>query len=169
MFDDTNVLVVEDESLIADDLADWVKAAGGRVIGPARTVARALELIETTSVDAAILDAHLADRDVTPVARLLIARNVPLIFYSGLGLPEELATLHPEISADPEANAHGAGRQAASGAHQGTDGISPHPHRRHRISHHPDIRRPRLAHGPVRLFRRNAGRHTHPGYRGRRR
>lgn len=97
MFDDTNVLVVEDESLIADDLADWVKAAGGRVIGPARTVARALELIETTSVDAAILDAHLADRDVTPVARLLIARNVPLTVYSGLGLPEELATLHPEI------------------------------------------------------------------------
>ena len=97
MFDDTNVLVVEDESLIAEDIAEWVKAAGGRVIGPARTVAKALELIGATPIDAAILDAHLADRDVTPVARLLLSRNVPLIVYSGLGLPEELAAMHLNI------------------------------------------------------------------------
>lgn len=97
MFDETNVLVVEDESVIAEDIADWVKAAGGRVIGPAQTVARALELIGTTPVDAAILDARLLDRDVTPVARLLVSRNIPVIVYSGLGLPEELAAVHPDI------------------------------------------------------------------------
>ena len=98
MFDDTNILVAEDESLIADDIADWVKAAGGRVIGPARTVARALDLIGTTPVDAAILDARLEDRDITPVAQLLVARHVPLIVYSGLGLPNELAAAHPDIT-----------------------------------------------------------------------
>ena len=97
MFDDANVLVVEDESLIAEDIADWVKAAGGTVIGPVRTVAGALELIGTNTVDAAILDAHLEDRDVTPVARLLVSRNIPMIVYSGLGLPDELAAAHPDI------------------------------------------------------------------------
>jgi CheY-like chemotaxis protein len=97
MFDDTNILVVEDESLIAEDIADWVKAAGGRVVGPARTVAQALELIGTTPVDGAILDGHLEDRDVTPVAQLLVSRNVPLIVYSGIGLPDELAAAHPDI------------------------------------------------------------------------
>lgn len=97
MFHDTNILVVEDENLIAEDIADWVTAAGGKVIGPARTVAKALELIGTTPVDAAILDVRLEDRDVTPVARLLVSRHVPLIVYSGLGLPDELAAAHPDI------------------------------------------------------------------------
>jgi len=97
MLYETNVLVVEDEIAIAEDLADWVTAAGGKVIGPAPTVAKALELIGTTSVDAAILDSRLPDRDVTPVARLLLARNVPVIVYSGLGLPDELAAAHPDI------------------------------------------------------------------------
>lgn len=97
MLEDTNILVVEDESRIAEDIADWVEAAGGTVIGPAPTVAHALELLERNSVHAAILDGNLADRDVTPVARLLVSRNVPLIVYSGLGLPEELAALHPNL------------------------------------------------------------------------
>lgn len=97
MFSETKVLVVEDEIVIAEDIADWVTAAGGKVIGPAQTVARALELIGTTPVDAAILDSRLPDRDVTPVARLLMARNVPVIVYSGMGLPDELAAAYPNI------------------------------------------------------------------------
>jgi CheY-like chemotaxis protein len=89
--------VVEDESVIALDIADCVEAAGGRVVGPVPTVQEALTLLETAAVDAAILDGNLADRDVTPVALLLAARNVPIIVYSGLGLPGDLAASHPNI------------------------------------------------------------------------
>jgi CheY-like chemotaxis protein len=97
MLEDSNILVAEDETLTALDLASWVEAAGGRVVGPVATVASALALLETTPIDAAIVDANLADRDVTPVVLLLVSRNVPIIVYSGIGLPEELAARHPEL------------------------------------------------------------------------
>jgi DNA-binding NtrC family response regulator len=94
---EANILIVEDETLIALDMADCVEAAGGRVVGPVATVAGALTLLEAIPVDAAILDANLADRDVTPVALLLTARKIPTIIYSGTGLPDELAARHPSI------------------------------------------------------------------------
>jgi CheY-like chemotaxis protein len=97
MLDYANILVVEDESMIALDITDCVEAAGGTVVGPVRSVAKAMALLETVPIDAAILDANLVDRDVTPVARLLASRKVPTIVYSGLGLPEELAAEHPNI------------------------------------------------------------------------
>jgi predicted TIM-barrel fold metal-dependent hydrolase len=48
-------------------------------------------------VDAAILDVNLSDRDICPVAELLIARGVPVIFHTGLGLPDELSKKFPNL------------------------------------------------------------------------
>lgn len=97
MFDQTRVLIVEDDGLTALDLALSVKDAGGKVVGPIPTAAGALALLETVPVDAAILDTGLIDRDITPVALLLLSRNVPILVYTGLGLPTALAESHPEI------------------------------------------------------------------------
>jgi DNA-binding response OmpR family regulator len=76
-------LIVEDEPFIALDLAMAVEEARGKVIGPAGSVREALMLIEQHLVQAAILDVNLSDRDVTPIAELLIGGGVPVIFYSG--------------------------------------------------------------------------------------
>jgi CheY-like chemotaxis protein len=86
------VFIAEDEPFIAFDLAATVEDAGGVVVGPAATVKEALALLQTHHVDAAILDVNLSDRDICPVAELLIARGVPVIFHTGLGIPEELSS-----------------------------------------------------------------------------
>ncbi|MDB5686176.1 MAG: response regulator, partial [Rhizorhabdus sp.] len=97
VLENAKVLIVEDEGLIALEIADLVEAAGGSVIGPVPTVAAALALIEAERIDAAIPDGNLADRDITPVALQLRANAVPTIIYSGVGLPGELATHLPDL------------------------------------------------------------------------
>jgi hypothetical protein len=97
MFQDTRVLIAEDDGTTALDLALSVQDAGGEVVGPVPTAAGALALLETMRVDAAILDTRLFDRDVTPVALQLLSRNVPILIYSGLGLPAAFAERHPQI------------------------------------------------------------------------
>lgn len=44
-----------------------------------------------------MLDGNLGDGGVTPVAIKLIADAVPVIIYSGVGIPESLEALHPDV------------------------------------------------------------------------
>jgi DNA-binding response OmpR family regulator len=87
------VLLLEDDFFTALELAEEIEAAGGRVIGPYADVAVALRALESEPVDGAILDVHLADRDVTPVATLLVERGVPVVINSPGELPPSLAPL----------------------------------------------------------------------------
>lgn len=91
------VLIVEDEPLIAVDLAFAVEERGWRVIGPVASVHEGLSLAEGPGLSAAILDANLVDRDVTPLARRLVEQNIPIVILTGTGLPEELAQTHPHL------------------------------------------------------------------------
>lgn len=93
----TSILIVEDEVIIALGLAATVKDAGGSVIGPTSTVQHALQLITKFHLTGAILDANLADRDVTPVAIELYRRNIPFVLHSANGLPLELASALPDL------------------------------------------------------------------------
>ena len=96
---DALILVVEDELFIALDLAQAVEDAGGIVLGPAATVQEALEIIERTPVDGAILDVNLLDRDVTPVATSLIEAGTPVVIQTGVGLPDGLSSIYPGMRA----------------------------------------------------------------------
>ena len=49
-------------------------------------------------MQAAVLDVNLSDRDVTPIAELLIEGGVPVVFYSGLALPAPLRERYPSAS-----------------------------------------------------------------------
>jgi CheY-like chemotaxis protein len=91
------VFVAEDEPFIAYDLAMTIEDAGGVVVGPAATVKEALALLEIHPVAAAILDVNLCDGDICPVAELLMARGVPVIFHTGLGIPDELSARFPNL------------------------------------------------------------------------
>lgn len=97
MFSAQLILIVEDEPLLAMDLAEAVEELEGVVIGPVSTVATALELLENVSVTAAILDANLLDRDITPVALRLAGAGVPLVVYTGTGLPPEVLAQRPDL------------------------------------------------------------------------
>ena len=70
-----SILIVEDEAMVALGLAFAAEDAGAIVVGPAASTIEALTLLAEQIVDAAILDVHLIDRDVTPVALALVDRS----------------------------------------------------------------------------------------------
>src|SRR3954471_16836911 len=85
-----NILIVEDQAIIALDLQIAVEDANAQVIGPAASVREALDLLHTNAVDAAILDANLPDGDVTPVAEEMIERGIPFVINTGVAVPLQL-------------------------------------------------------------------------------
>jgi CheY-like chemotaxis protein len=93
----SRILICEDEPFIALDLAALVEDAGGEVIGPAASVREALDLLRQGPVSGAILDVHLVDRDVTPVAVLLIDGGVPVVIQTGVALPPALRERYPAL------------------------------------------------------------------------
>lgn len=85
------VLIVEDEMCLALLLEDILVHAGYRVLMAAR-LAKALELVGSKRIDAAILDINLAGTSVFPAADALRERDIPFMFVSGYGaegLPAE--------------------------------------------------------------------------------
>ena len=97
MLGDKAVLIVEDNVYMGLDLSQAVEESNGRVIGPVGTVGEALALIEDEPIAAALLDSQLADRDVTPVVKVLAAKGVPFVIHTATGLPPEVEQLHPDV------------------------------------------------------------------------
>lgn len=80
------IFVVEDEALVLMDLEDMLSEMGCIVIGPAMKVAAAQEIVASDQpIDVAMLDVNVAGDLIFPVAELLKARNVPMMFASGYG------------------------------------------------------------------------------------
>lgn len=79
------ILVVEDEPLLAMDIAGQLEDAGAHVVGPAADVAEALGLIEKYRFDAALLDANLDGAPVDAIAAALSRAKAPFAFMSGYG------------------------------------------------------------------------------------
>jgi CheY-like chemotaxis protein len=77
------ILVVEDEYLIADDLARELEAHGFLVIGPVATIEAAVEAIGSSQPDFAILDINLRGERVFPLADILSVRGIPYVFATG--------------------------------------------------------------------------------------
>jgi CheY-like chemotaxis protein len=78
-----HVLVLEDEPLIALMMKEWLEELGCETVGPAATVAKALDLIKGAPIDAALLDVTLRDQDCSEVAEVLTRQGVPFAFASG--------------------------------------------------------------------------------------
>ena len=77
------VLIVEDEFLVALSLQDHLASLGCLVIGPVTTLAAAIQVAESETVDVAILDVNLRGEMVFAAADILVERGVPIIFCSG--------------------------------------------------------------------------------------
>ena len=81
------VLVVEDEFLIADELRRVLIAGGFRVMGPVSSNEDALDLIDQDKPDFAVLDVYLGAETVTPVALELQRLKVPFVLASASSPP----------------------------------------------------------------------------------
>jgi hypothetical protein len=74
-----------DEALIGLDIVAGLEQAGAKVVGLVGTVKEALQSIESTSFEGALLDANLRGRQVDEVAGALQRRKVAFLFVSGYG------------------------------------------------------------------------------------
>lgn len=79
-----NILIVEDDYLIASDMVFLLEEHGAIVIGPEASVATAMQHIDSMMhIDAAILDINLGQELVYPVADALFTKNIPFMFTTG--------------------------------------------------------------------------------------
>ncbi len=90
------IMVVEDDLLVADLVADMLEELDYIAVGPAPTLERALELVEREALDGASLDLNLNGVPVYPLAGRCIA----------LGIPVMLATGYADRSLMPESCRH---------------------------------------------------------------
>lgn len=78
------ILLIEDEPLIAMEIADALEETGFDVVGVCHTVSHALDRLgEPDCCDAAVLDANLRNISAEPVASALAARSIPFVVVSG--------------------------------------------------------------------------------------
>src|SRR4029078_8897142 len=76
------ILIVEDDPIIALDVAETLADAGAIVIGPAHTVAQAFNLVGRGGLDAAVLDYRLEREVSSPIADWLGRVCVPYLFHT---------------------------------------------------------------------------------------
>lgn len=90
-----NVLVVEDDPIIALDFEDTILGFGVKAVRTAGNVAKALEMIADQAPDFALLDVGLVREKSFAIAERLDALKIPFIFVTGYGvdvrLPAEFA------------------------------------------------------------------------------
>jgi DNA-directed RNA polymerase specialized sigma24 family protein len=86
----TDVLIIEDEAIIAMDLAKLVEGLGHRVVGTARTHTEAVALADRTKPGLVLADIQLADGSsgLEAVQEMLPNLEVPVIFITAY--PERL-------------------------------------------------------------------------------
>ncbi|MDF0490195.1 response regulator [Sphingomonas sp. H39-1-10] len=89
-----SVLVLEDDFYLADDIAEALRRAGARVLGPFANAAGALASLRGARPDLAVLDVNLGAETSIEVGRGLRGDGVPILFatgYDASALPPDLA------------------------------------------------------------------------------
>jgi CheY-like chemotaxis protein len=87
-----NILVVEDESIVALLIEDALEEEGASVVGPCYTLNECLRAARSEDIDAAVLDVDLAGQDVFPAADELKKRGIPFVFHTAHAYREEIET-----------------------------------------------------------------------------
>ncbi|MCJ2181613.1 response regulator [Novosphingobium sp. 1949] len=77
------ILIVEDEPLVAMELAMEIEDNGGIPLGPAASCEQAIDIITRATPDLALLDGNLNGERIDSVADALAERATPFAFVSG--------------------------------------------------------------------------------------
>jgi CheY-like chemotaxis protein len=80
-----DVLIVEDDPIIALDFEDTILGFGVKTVRTAASVVRALEMIADRAPDFALLDVGLVREKSFAIAERLDALKIPFIFVTGYG------------------------------------------------------------------------------------
>src|SRR5580704_7432960 len=96
-----DMLIVEDDPLIALDFEEMMLGFGVQTVRTAGSVARALEMIAERAPDFALLDVGLVREKSFAVAERLEALKIPLAFVTGYGAAD---TFPARFANKPELN-----------------------------------------------------------------
>jgi len=98
-----SILIVEDEALIALDVADAFERAGAKVT-TASTYRDAAALVEHDGLSAAILDHALGREDSSRLRERLKERGIPYVIYTGFDKVSEIGQdgVHVSKPASPD-------------------------------------------------------------------
>ena len=80
-----DVLIVEDDAIIALDFEDTILGFGVKTVRTVASVAKALEMIADRAPDFALLDVGLVHEKSFAVAERLDALKIPFVFVTGYG------------------------------------------------------------------------------------
>ena len=90
------VLVVEDEFIIADEIAAIVQAAGHSVLGPVASVEDAAAIVAKERPGFAIIDANLRGKSSSSLARQLVELGIPFCVCTGYR-PDDLRSTFGDV------------------------------------------------------------------------
>lgn len=93
-----DVLIVEDDPIIAIDFEDRLIGFGVAGVRTAGSVKQAQDAIANRRPDFALLDVELIRETSFPIAEQLIALNVPFVFVTGYGAE---ARIPPTLAGQP--------------------------------------------------------------------
>src|SRR5580704_19219500 len=85
-----DVLIVEDDPIIAIDFEDTILGFGVKTVRTAGSVAKALEMIADRPPDFALLDVGLVREKSFAIAERLDALKIPFVFVTGYGVDVRL-------------------------------------------------------------------------------
>lgn len=89
------VMIIEDESIVAADIAASVEAAGGRVVAYAATAQEAVDVAQQVEIDLLLSDVRLADNSdgIDASARIQARCDVPVAFVTASVDDETMARM----------------------------------------------------------------------------
>jgi ActR/RegA family two-component response regulator len=65
------------------DLEEVLRAAGAQSVQTCHTIEEAVRCSETEHFDAAVIDVRIGTDSIAPIARQLVSRGTPFVFYTG--------------------------------------------------------------------------------------
>ncbi|TYB81267.1 response regulator [Maritimibacter fusiformis] len=77
------VLVLDDEVIVAMDLAQTIEEEGHAVIGPFHTVEAAMRAVSDAMPDCAVLDVNLGESLTSEPVAAMLDGHAPILFLSG--------------------------------------------------------------------------------------
>jgi DNA-binding NtrC family response regulator len=91
------VLIVEDDNILAMNLANELADEGATVIAATATVTDALDAIASKDLDGAIVDINLSGKAAFPVADALADRHIPFVFATGYLVAGHVPARHANV------------------------------------------------------------------------
>lgn len=115
------IFLAEDDLSLASAMEDMLRFLDYAVVGPFHTLESARKGVEQEQFDAAVLDINLGGEKAFELAAMIEARNIPLMFMSGLkdSLPMSLSRHYKcvdkgTLMLDLESEVHDLARRARS-------------------------------------------------------